>query len=52
MGVIGKRVEDQIKGLRESRNLAQMQVKDLEAKFTDRLERASQRLEGIAKAMK
>ena len=45
-------LEDQIKGLRESRNLAQMQVKDLEAKFTDRLERASQRLEGIAKTMK
>ena len=45
-------LEDQIKGLRESRNLAQMQVKDLKAKFTDRLERASQRLEGIAKTMK
>jgi cell division protein ZapA len=45
-------LEDQIKGLRESRNLAQMQVKDLEAKFTDRLERASSRLEGIAKALK
>jgi cell division protein ZapA len=45
-------LEDQIKGLRDSRNVAQMQVKDLEAKFTDRLERASQRLEGIAKAIK
>jgi cell division protein ZapA len=45
-------LEDQIKGLRESRNLAQMQVKDIEAKFADRLERASARLEGIAKGLK
>ena len=45
-------LEDQIKGLRDSRNVAQMQVKDLEAKFTDRLERASLRLEGIAKVIK
>ena len=45
-------LEDQIKGLRESRNLAQMQVKDIEAKFAERLERASARLEGIAKGLK
>ena len=44
-------LEDQIKGLRESRNLAQAQTKDLEAKFATRLESASARLESIAKAM-
>jgi cell division protein ZapA len=44
-------LEDQIKGLRESRNLALAQTKDLEAKFTARLESASVRLESIAKAM-
>jgi cell division protein ZapA len=44
-------LEDQIKGLRESRNLAQMQVKELEAKFTDRLQRASTKLESLAKTM-
>jgi cell division protein ZapA len=45
-------LEDQIKGLRESRNQAQAQTKDLEAKFAARLESASARLESIAKAMK
>ena len=44
-------LEDQIKGMRESRNQAQAQTKDLEAKFTARLESASARLESIAKAM-
>jgi hypothetical protein len=29
-----------------------MQVKDIEAKFAERLERASARLEGIAKGLK
>jgi cell division protein ZapA len=45
-------LEDQIKGLRESRNLAQAQTKDLEAKFAARRESASARLESLAKAMK
>jgi cell division protein ZapA len=45
-------LEDQIKGLRESRNLAQAQVKDMEAKFTARLESATQRLEQISKVIK
>jgi cell division protein ZapA len=45
-------LEDQIKGLRESRNQAQTQAKDMEAKFAERLESASARLESIAKAMK
>jgi cell division protein ZapA len=45
-------LEDQIKGLRESRNHALTQTKDLEAKFTARLEGASERLESIARAMK
>jgi cell division protein ZapA len=44
-------LEDQIKGLRESRNQAQVQAKDMEAKFAARLESASARLENIAKAM-
>ena len=44
-------LEDQIKGLRESRNHALAQAKDLEAKFTAKLESASERLESIAKAM-
>ncbi len=44
-------LEDQLKGVRESRNLAQAQSKELEARFTQRLESASQRLESIAKAM-
>ena len=44
-------LEDQIKGLRESRNLAQAQTKDLEAKFAARLESASARLENVAKTL-
>lgn len=44
-------LEDQIKGLRESRNLAQMQTKDLEDRVADRLDHATRRLEIIAKAM-
>ena len=44
-------LEDQIKGLRESRNQAQVQAKDMEAKFAARLESASARLESVAKAM-
>jgi cell division protein ZapA len=44
-------LEDQVQGLRESRNVALLQAKDLEARFTDRLDSASKRLETIAKAM-
>lgn len=44
-------LEDQIKGLRESRNLAQMQTKDLEERVADRLDHATRRLEIIARAM-
>jgi cell division protein ZapA len=44
-------LEDQIKGLRESRNIAQMQTKDLEERVADRLDSATKRLEIIAKAM-
>lgn len=44
-------LEDQIKGLRESRNLAQMQTKDIEERVADRLDHATRRLEIIAKAM-
>jgi cell division protein ZapA len=44
-------LEDQIKGLREARNIAQMQTKDLEERVADRLDSATRRLEIIAKAM-
>jgi cell division protein ZapA len=42
-------LEDQLRGLRESRNLAQQQVKELEAKFAGRLDAAAKRLEGLAR---
>ena len=44
-------LEDQIKGLRESRNVALMQAKDIEARVTDRLDSASKKLETFARAM-
>jgi cell division protein ZapA len=44
-------LEDQIKSLRESRNIAQMQTKDIEERVADRLDSATRRLEIIAKAM-
>ncbi len=44
-------LDDQIKGLRESRNLAQMQTKDIEDRVADRLDQATRRLEIIARAM-
>jgi cell division protein ZapA len=44
-------LEDQIKGLRESRNLAQAEARDIEEKFTTHLETAAKRLEHMAKVM-
>jgi cell division protein ZapA len=44
-------LEEQIKSLRESRNIAQMQTKDIEERVADRLDSATRRLEIIAKAM-
>lgn len=44
-------LEDQIKGLRESRNLAQLQTREMEDRVADRLDQATRRLEIIAKAM-
>jgi len=42
-------LEEQIRSLRESRNLAQQQTKDIEQRFSDRLDKASERLEVIAR---
>ena len=42
-------LEDQVQGLRESRNLAQTQLKTLETNLTTHLDRAGQRLENLAK---
>ena len=44
-------LEDQVQGLRESRNVAQTQLKTLETNLTTHLDRAAQRLETLAKAM-
>jgi cell division protein ZapA len=44
-------LEDQVNGLRESRNLAQTQVKTLETNLSVQLDLASGRLEALAKAM-
>jgi cell division protein ZapA len=44
-------LEDQVNGLRESRNLAQTQIKTLETNLTAQLERAAGRLENLAKTM-
>lgn len=42
-------LEEQIRSLRESRNQAQLQTKDVEQRFADRLDKASERLETIAR---
>ncbi len=44
-------LEDQVQGLRESRNLAQTQLKTLEATVSTHLDQAAQRLELMAQAM-
>jgi cell division protein ZapA len=44
-------LEDQVQGLRESRNVAQTQLKTLETNLTTHLDRAAQRLETLAKAI-
>ena len=44
-------LEDQVNGLRESRNLAQTQLKTIETNLTTQLEMAAGRLENLAKAM-
>lgn len=44
-------LENQVQNLRESRNLAVSQLKIVEDKFSERLDAASARLEGIAKVM-
>ncbi|MBL8894947.1 MAG: cell division protein ZapA [Rhizobiales bacterium] len=42
-------LEEQMRSLRESRNLAQQQTKDVEQRFVDRLDKSSERLEAIAR---
>lgn len=42
-------LEEQIRGLRDSRNQAQQQTKDVEQRFVDRLDKSSERLEAIAR---
>lgn len=44
-------LEDQVNGLRESRNLAQTQIKTLETNLSHQLELASARLEILVKEM-
>jgi cell division protein ZapA len=44
-------LEDQVNGLRESKNLAQTQMKTLETNLSQQLELAAGRLEALAKAM-
>jgi cell division protein ZapA len=44
-------LEDQVNGLRESRNLAQAQIKTLETNLGHQLDLAAGRLETLAKAM-
>jgi cell division protein ZapA len=44
-------LEDQVNGLRESRNLAQTQIKTLETNLSQQLELAAGRLENLAKSM-
>jgi cell division protein ZapA len=41
-------LEDQLKGAREARNVTVQQARDMEAKYTERLETAAQRLVGLA----
>jgi cell division protein ZapA len=42
-------LEEQIRSLRDSRNQAQQQTKDVEQRFVDRLDKSSERLEAIAR---
>jgi cell division protein ZapA len=42
-------LEEQMRSLRESRNIAQQQTKDVEQRFVDRLDKSSERLEIIAR---
>ena len=44
-------LEDEVAGLRESRNSAQTQLKTIETNLTTQLEMAAGRLENLAKAM-
>jgi cell division protein ZapA len=44
-------LEDQVNGLRESRNMAQTQIKTLETNLSHQLELAAGRLEALAKAV-
>ena len=44
-------LEDQVQSLRESKNVAQTQLKTLETNLTTHLDRAAVRLEGLAKKM-
>ena len=44
-------LEDQVNGLRESRNMAQTQLKTIEVNLTTQLDMAAGRLENLAKAM-
>ena len=44
-------LEEQISGLRESRNAAQLEMKELEMKFSIRLDAAAKRLEALAREM-
>ena len=41
-------LEDQLRGAREARNATVQQAREMEAKFTERLETAAQRLVGLA----
>ena len=45
-------LEDQVHGMRESRNLAQTQMKTLETNLTMQLEKAAGRLENLTKQFK
>ena len=42
-------LEEQMRSLRDSRNQAQQQTKDVEQRFVDRLDKSSDRLEAIAR---
>ena len=44
-------LEDQLQSLRETKNVAQTQLKTLETNLTTHLDRAAVRLEGLAKKM-
>lgn len=44
-------LEEQISGLREAKNTAQAETRDIEDRFTERLEAAAKRLEVLAREM-